>query len=85
MSEHSEVSDGDSNTMQRKRKRKHWWLLVIPYFWCIAAIPIVNRIDYIWGSVPFLLVWMVAGVLLSCLCVTVVYQIDRRNGDLERI
>lgn len=65
--------------------RKHWLLLLIPYVWCIAAIPLVNRIEYIFGNVPFLLVWMIAGVLLSSACVTTVFVIDRRNGDLERI
>jgi hypothetical protein len=65
--------------------RKHWWLLLIPYLWCIAAVPFVNRVGYIFGNVPFLLVWMIAGVLLSSACVTSVFLIDRRRGELERI
>lgn len=65
--------------------RKHWWLLVIPYVWCIAAIPLVSRVDYIFGNVPFLLVWMIAGVLISSACVTTVFFIDRSRGQLERI
>lgn len=65
--------------------RGHWWLLVLPYLWCIAAIPLVSRVDYVFGNVPFLLVWMIAGVLLSSGCVTSVFFIDRRRGELERI
>ncbi|GAT89406.1 hypothetical protein CVCC1112_4065 [Paenarthrobacter nicotinovorans] len=45
----------------------------------------MNRVGYVFGNVPFLLVWMVAGVIVTSACITVVYFVDRRNGDLERI
>ncbi|MCA4132517.1 DUF3311 domain-containing protein [Arthrobacter sp. M4] len=69
----------------RPRPRRHWWLLVIPYLWCIAAIPAVNRVGYVFGNVPFLLVWMIIGVIVTSGCISAVYFVDRRNGDLERI
>lgn len=76
---------GQTGSAERARPRRHWWLLVIPYLWCIAAIPAVNRVGYVLGNVPFLLVWMVAGVIITSGCIAVVYFVDRHNGDLERI
>lgn len=67
------------------RRRWHWLLLVVPFVWCVAAIPLVNRIGYVFGSVPFLLVWMTAGVLIGSGAIGLVYAIDRRRGDLDRV
>jgi hypothetical protein len=66
------------------RRRWHWLLLVIPPLWCIAAIPLVNQVGYVFGSVPFLLVWMTAGVLVGSAAIAGVYVVDRRNGELDR-
>lgn len=74
-----------SGPSERPRPRRHWWLLVVPYIWCIAAIPAVNRVGYVFGNIPFLLVWMIAGVIISSGCIAAVYFVDRHNGDLERI
>lgn len=74
-----------SGRSEHPRPRRHWWLLVLPYLWCIAAIPAVNRVGYVFGSIPFLLVWMIAGVIVSSGCIAAVYFVDRRHGDLERI
>lgn len=67
------------------RRRRHWVLLALPLLWCVAAIPLVNEVDYVFGSIPFLLVWMAGGVLLGSGAIGTVFIIDRRNGDLERI
>jgi hypothetical protein len=69
---------------QGRPRRLHWLLLLVPFVWCIAAIPLVNQIDYVFGSIPFLLVWMTLGVVLGSVAIAVVYAIDRRNGDLDR-
>lgn len=66
-------------------RRWHWLLLIVPFVWCVAAIPLVNRIDYVFGSIPFLLVWMTAGVLIGSGAIGLVYAIDRRRGDLDRV
>lgn len=68
-----------------KARRRHWLLLTIPYIWCIAAIGLVNRVPYVFGRVPFLLVWMVAGVLVGTAAIAVVFLVDRRRGDLDRL
>ncbi|WP_409183035.1 DUF3311 domain-containing protein [Amycolatopsis sp. VS8301801F10] len=72
--------------MTRKAPRRwHWLLLGVPFVWCVAAIPLVNRIDYVFGSIPFLLVWMTAGVLIGSGAIGLVYAIDRRRGELDRV
>jgi hypothetical protein len=58
-------------------------LLLLPFVWCIAAVPWAGRVSYAFGHVPFLLVWMVAGVLVGSAAIGVVYLIDRRRGDLD--
>ena len=35
---------------------------MLPFLWCIAAVPWAGHVPYAFGHVPFLLVWMVAGV-----------------------
>ncbi|TNC25777.1 DUF3311 domain-containing protein [Amycolatopsis alkalitolerans] len=69
----------------RSRRRWHWLLLTVPFLWCIAALPLVGRIEFAFGSIPFLLVWMTVGVLIGTVCIGAVYVIDRRNGDLDRL
>ncbi|MQA97163.1 MAG: DUF3311 domain-containing protein [Streptosporangiales bacterium] len=56
-----------------------------PFLWCIAAIGPVNEVPYVFGRVPFLLVWMVLGVLVGTAAIAAVYAIDRRRGDLDRL
>lgn len=67
------------------RRRWHWLLLAVPPVWCIGAIPLVNRIDYVFGSIPFLLVWMTLGVLFGSAAIAAVYCIDRAHGDVDRV
>jgi hypothetical protein len=56
-------------------------LLVVPFVWCIAAVPWAGAVPYAFGHVPFLLVWMVAGVIVGSAAIGAVYAIDRRRGD----
>lgn len=65
-------------------RRWHRLLLLVPFLWCIAAVPWAGQVRYAVGHIPFLLVWMVAGVLVGTAAIAVVYRIDRRRGDLER-
>ena len=61
------------------RRRKHWFTLLIPYLWSVLAIPLVNQIRVEPFGVPFLELWMMAGVLVSSVCVAIVYKIDKRR------
>lgn len=74
-----------STTGAGRRHRWHWLLLLLPFGWCIAVVPWVNTVRYAFGRVPFLLVWMVAGVIVGSAAIGLVYAIDRRRGDLDRI
>jgi Protein of unknown function (DUF3311) len=65
------------------RPRRHRLLLLLPFLWCVAAVPWAGRVRYAFGHVPFLLVWMVAGVLVGSAAIGAVYLIDRRRGDLD--
>ncbi|MGW3954830.1 DUF3311 domain-containing protein [Streptomyces sp. NPDC004752] len=67
------------------RHRRHWLLLAVAPVWCIGAIPLVNRIDYVFGSIPFLLLWMTLGVLFGSAAIAAVYRIDRSHGDADRV
>lgn len=67
------------------RRRWHWLLLAVPPVWCIAAVPLVNRVAYVFGSIPFLLVWMTLGVLVGSAAIGVIYVVDRRHGELDRV
>ncbi|MGI8312773.1 DUF3311 domain-containing protein [Saccharopolyspora hattusasensis] len=66
------------------RRRWHWLLLAVPPVWCIAAVPLVNQVGYVFGSIPFLLVWMTLGVVVGSAAIGVIYVVDRRNGELNR-
>ncbi len=61
------------------RARRHWLLLVIPYLWIVFAVPLINRIHYEPGGIPFLMLWMGAGVVVTSLSVGAVFSIDRRR------
>lgn len=65
------------------RRRRHRLLLLVPFVWCIAAVPWAGSIPYAFGHVPFLLVWMVAGVIVGSAAIGAVYLIDRRRGVLD--
>ena len=79
------TSAHDSDPHSAPPRRWHWLLLLVPFLWCIAAVPLVNRVGTVAGSVPFLLVWMAVGTLVGSICLGIVYAIDRRRGDLDRI
>jgi hypothetical protein len=74
-----------STTKPATRRPWHRLLLLVPFVWCIAAIPWANTIAYAFGHVPFLLVWMAVGVVVGGAAIAVVYVIDQRNGDADRV
>lgn len=64
--------------MSRRRFRKHWLLLAVPYVWSVLLIPWVNGVKAHPFGMPFLELWMLIGVILSSLCVGVVFAVDKR-------
>jgi hypothetical protein len=61
--------------------RKHWCLLAIPYIWDVLLIPYANRVTLRPLGIPFLLIWMMAGIILTSVCIAAVFSIDKK---LER-
>jgi hypothetical protein len=57
---------------------KHRWLLVLPFVWQIAFIPLVNDIAWRPLGLPFPLVWQLAGVVFATLIIALVHALDKR-------
>ena len=56
----------------------HRWLLVIPFIWQIGCVPLVNDIAYRPFSMPFPMVWQMAGILVTTAVLGIVFVLDRR-------
>jgi len=70
-------------------RRWHRWLLLLPFIWQVGFVPLVNDITWRPLSLPFPMVWQMAGVILATLVIAVVFAIDRRfervaTRDLDR-
>ncbi len=57
---------------------KHRWLLVLPFIWQVAMIPLVNDVPWRPLGLPFPLVWQLAGVVFATLIIALVHRLDRR-------
>lgn len=54
----------------------------LPFVGILVLVPFANRDTPMILGMPFLLVWMVAWVILTSVCMTIVYLIDPQNrGD----
>ncbi|AWB10296.1 Protein of unknown function (DUF3311) [Thermodesulfobium acidiphilum] len=56
-------------------------LTLIPFVWTIAAIPFVNTVKPIVLGLPFLAFWLVAGIFVAFVCLSIVYKIDTKNSN----
>lgn len=56
-------------------------LTLIPFFWTIAMIPFVNRVKPFVFGLPFLAFWLVAGIFVAFICLTIVYKIDSKTNQ----
>ena len=57
----------------------HRWLLIIPFLWQVGMVPFVNDIAWRPLSLPFPMVWQMAGVLITSVVIAIVFSIDRRR------
>lgn len=62
------------------KRTAHRWLLVIPFLWQIAAVPLVNNVAWRPLHLPFPMVWQMAGIVVASLVIALVFAIDRRHG-----
>lgn len=69
--------------MESAKKRRHRLLLAVPYVWSVLAIPAVGYVRVSPGGVPFLLWWMLAGVLVTFVSLAAVWRLDERSESQE--
>lgn len=77
------VLEGVTAVGSPRRKRRHRLLLVVPYLWSVAAIPVVGYVRLAPGGIPFLLWWMLVGVLVTFGTLAVVWRLDERRDAGE--
>jgi hypothetical protein len=64
----------------------HRWLLLIPFLWQIAAVPLVNDIAWRPLSLPFPMMWQLVGIVVTSIVIAIVFRLDRRlEGDEDDI
>ncbi len=57
-------------------------LTLFPFLWIAGMIPFVNRVKPIVFGLPFLAFWLVAGIPVTFICLSILYKIDsKRNAD----
>ena len=64
---------------RRRRPRRHLAVLAVPYLWSVVAIAGVARIRVSPAGIPFLLWWMLAGVIVTVACLAVAWRGDERR------
>ncbi|MGQ3230464.1 MAG: DUF3311 domain-containing protein, partial [Blastomonas fulva] len=63
--------------------RRHRWLLLIPFLWQIGGIPLVNDIAWRPFSLPFPMVWQMAGIVITSLVIAFIFSIDSKHPEFE--
>lgn len=65
----------------RRSPRWHRLLLGVPFLWQVALVPVVNDVAVRVWSLPFPMVWQMAGILVTTLVLAAVLRLDRRCDD----
>jgi len=62
----------------RPAGRGHRWLLLLPFLWQVALVPLVDDVALRPFGLPFPMAWQMAGILFTTAVVGIVFAIDRR-------
>ncbi|MCU0757594.1 MAG: DUF3311 domain-containing protein [Steroidobacteraceae bacterium] len=62
----------------RPRSRAHRWLLLLPFAWQVALVPLVDDLALRPLGLPFPMAWQMLGIVFTTLVIGVVFAIDRR-------
>jgi Protein of unknown function (DUF3311) len=62
------------------KRRWHRWLLVLPFVWQLALVPLVNDVDWRPFGLPFPMLWQMAGVVFASAIIGIVHRLDKRAG-----
>ncbi|TKD50750.1 DUF3311 domain-containing protein [Sphingomonas baiyangensis] len=68
-------------TAPAPRSRRHRWLLLLPFVWQVACVPLVNDVAWRPFSLPFPMVWQMAGILFTTAIIAIVFAIDKRHPE----
>lgn len=63
--------------------RRHRWLLLIPFLWQIGGIPLVNDVAWRPFSLPFPMVWQMAGIVITSLIIAFIFSIDAKHPEFD--
>ncbi|WP_051459160.1 DUF3311 domain-containing protein [Microbispora sp. ATCC PTA-5024] len=69
-----------------RRSTAHRWLLVIPFVWQVALVPVVNDVRATPLEIPFPMLWQMLGIVATSVVIATVVRLDRAAGvdDEER-
>lgn len=70
-------------TTAAARGRAHRWLLLLPFAWQVALVPLVDDVALRPFGLPFPMAWQMAGILFTTAVVALVYRIDRARDLAE--
>ncbi|SMF61900.1 DUF3311 domain-containing protein [Allosphingosinicella indica] len=68
----------------RPRSLMHRWLLVIPFLWQVGMVPFVNDVAWRPFSLPFPMVWQMAGIIVTSIVIAIVFLIDKKQEPADR-
>jgi hypothetical protein len=68
---------------EKPRRRWHLGLLLIPFVWQVAFVPLVNDVKVHWLSVPFPMLWQMLGIVVATVAIGLTYRIDRKRAAAE--
>lgn len=66
-----------------KLRQVHLALAAIPFILMLVCTPFVNRTTPTIAGFPFLLVWIVISVVLTSVCMAIVYRTDPANSPQD--
>ena len=61
-------------------RRRHRWLLLIPFVWQAGLAPLVNDIAFRPFGLPFAMCWQIAGIMLASVVIAIVFGLDTASG-----
>jgi uncharacterized membrane protein YoaK (UPF0700 family) len=57
---------------------RHRWLLLVPFVWQVAMVPLVNDVAWRPLGLPFPMMWQLVGIVLAAIVIAIVHAIDKR-------
>ncbi|SNS41891.1 Protein of unknown function [Sphingomonas laterariae] len=67
-----------------RRSYAHRWLLLIPFLWQVGMLPFVNDVAWRPFSLPFPMVWQMAGIILTSIILAILFKIDQAQEGPEQ-